>query len=190
MQRFVFAILLLMPLGLIAQAAQSSQTPPAQSESPYANYSIMLVPTPAGEAVVMMYNPQGQLEFVPVNSTKKAFEGGYVPVRAAEISKLIESLNAENKRLEGENAALRSSAAQQPSESTIHVITDPGQEQTALQREAMARAELQQRRQQLLQMWLGMQNANKPYILPQPPQRPAVNCTTRTVGGTTYTNCN
>jgi hypothetical protein len=142
-------------------AANAAPAPQAQPPS-YANYNIMLLFPPTGHAVVMMYNPQGRLEFVPVNSTKQAFESGYVPVRAADISNLIDSLSAENKKLESENAALRNASSRPPTQpSSVTVVNETGPQQAALQREAMERAERQQRRQQLIQTFLGLQNRSQ-----------------------------
>jgi DNA repair exonuclease SbcCD ATPase subunit len=116
----------------------------------------MLV-NPAGGAVVLMHSPKNQLEFVDVTRTNDALAAGYVPLRTAEISELITGLNEEVIRLRAENERLRQVQARvdmQPSYRSQAVAP-------TVDLAAQAAAERAQRRQQLLQAWIMLQNMNR-----------------------------
>ncbi len=155
------ALLPLLLLGFTLPALTQTQSEPAQSPS-YANFSIMLVnPTAGGSAVVLMHNPQNGLEFVPVNNTKTAMDGGYVAVRAAELGDLISALKEENARLTAENAQLKSESVKQAGPV---VSSDPSAADVLAQanaRVAAADAQKVARRQQLLQNWMMLQGINR-----------------------------
>jgi hypothetical protein len=93
-----------------APPAPQVQPPAAQAQqSPsYANYSIMLVtPARGGGAVVLMHNPQNELEFIETSDTQKAMAAGYVPVRAAELGEFMSTMKDEVGRLTSETPAFR-----------------------------------------------------------------------------------
>jgi hypothetical protein len=116
----------------------------------------MLVnPVAGGGAVVLMHNPKNELEFVAVNGTKRAFDAGYVSVRAVELGELISALKEENARLATENAQLRN---ERPKQASTPAPLPP----TRFEIEAEQKAA---RRKQLIQNWLTMQNMNRPQTL-------------------------
>ncbi len=156
--------LLLSPIAF-SQTSGTPQVQPAaaQAQQPpsYANYSIMLVGPPGGTAVVLMHNPNNELEFVEVNNTQKALSAGYLAVRAAELGELISSLKEENARLAAENTRLQQSErAKQvgaaPTSST------PSQAEFEAQQRAQIQAEKATQRQRMIQSWLMLQNMNRP----------------------------
>lgn len=150
----------------VSLSSPQAQPPAPQSQQPpnYANYSIMLVNPAGGSAVVLMYNPKNQLEFIAADKTGEAFAAGYVPVRAAEIAETIGTLREENARLAEENAQLRNIQAKQDSAAVAStsspaasaqllvvqpVSPAPSQSDVAAQEAA--------RRQQIIQTWLMLQ---------------------------------
>ena len=179
-------------------AAQTQ--PPARAAQPpsYSNYSIMLV-NPAGGAVVLMHNPNNQLEFVDVKSIQHALSAGYVPVRAVELGEFISALQGENARLTEENARLQSEQAKSAVDAS-NAARAAASERLS-QQAAQFEAEKAARRQQMIQSWLMLQNMNRPQTYQIQPYRPLptvapntnrlqTNCMTQYVGGTAYTNCN
>ncbi len=154
---------LVLILCLTAFAAINAQTPAASmpaSAPVYPNYSIMLI-NPAGGGVVLMHNPKNQMEYVDVAKTQDAFKAGYVPVRVAEIADVINYLKGENDRLTTENARLLGSPATPAPVIVIAPQAQPAAPSQA-QIEAQQRAEAAARRQQIIQSFLMMQNANRP----------------------------
>lgn len=156
--------LLLVTLVLCCGANSFSQTPeptPAPQPPSVANYSIMLV-NPAGDGgVVIMHNPQNVLELVDVSKMQAALSAGYVPVRSVELAELIGSFKEEIARLSDENSHLRSDHEKQAS-GTISSMKDEAdfqaqRAQIENEQRAQAEAEKQARRQQVIQMWMGLQ---------------------------------
>jgi uncharacterized small protein (DUF1192 family) len=144
------------PAPLQAPASDASTTQPAS----YANYSIMLAnPAPGGGAVVLMHNPKNAIEFVPVNSTKQAFDAEYVAVRAGELDALIGALRDENARLSAEVDRLH---AQAPAAQVVAIApAAPSQGEIAERQSEAMETERAVRRQQLIQAW-SMLNASRP----------------------------
>lgn len=140
------------------------QYPAAQTPQPpsYANYTIMLVnPVANAGAVVLMHTPKNSLEYVDVKQIQAALNSGYVPVRSAEIIDAINYLHAENDRLTAENARLKGSPA---TPAPVVIIAPQAQPDAPSQAqiEAEQRAEAAARRQQIIQSFMMMQNANRP----------------------------
>jgi hypothetical protein len=149
-----------------------------------------------GDGVVLMYNPKGALELVSVKSVKTSMDAGYVPVRAAELNNLIQSLAEANARLTAENAKLQSSQTVATPQAPPAPSYVPTQAEIEAQRKAEERAEKRARQQQLLQNWMMLQNMNRPqpYQLqmpqfPRPVPNNNINCTSTTIGNQTQTNC-
>ena len=145
-----------------ALTAQNSDTPQAPPPPSYANYTIMLVsPVANAGAVVLMHTPNNGLQYVDVKQIQAALNNGYVPVRSAEIIDAINYLHAENDRLTAENARLKGLPA-----TPAPVVVFAPQAQPAApsqaQIEAQQRAEAAARRQQIIQSFMMMQNANRP----------------------------
>lgn len=147
-----------------APPAPQMQPPAAQTPQPpnYANYTIMLVsPAANAGAVVLMHTPNNSLQYVDVKQIQAALNNGYVPLRSAEIIDAINYLHAENDRLAAENARLKGLPA-----ATAPVVVIAPQAQPAApsqaQIEAQQRAEAAARRQQIIQSFMMMQNANRP----------------------------
>jgi len=183
-------LVLLVGLAGCAAGAQTPEPPQAAPQPPnYSNFSILLV-NPAGGAVVLMHNPKNELEYVDVAKSKEAFAAGYVPLRTAEISELIMGLDAEVIRLRAEIERLKQAQAQMSGQPVYAQAPSPVD--VAAQQRNQAAAERAERRQQLLQAWIMLQSMNRsqPYQLPMPGAgRLKANCTTNTIGGTSYTNC-
>src|SRR6185312_15821368 len=167
--------LLGLALFSLSAAAVCAQTPPAEPQpANFANYSIMLLPPQAkGAGVVLMHNPQNALEYVEISKIKEAMDAGYVPVRLAEIAGVIASLQQQVSQLKDENASLKSADQQKKSDSLVvqplivqpAPIVSPAQPSPAeieVQERAQAEALRQEWRQQAIQAFLMMQNANRP----------------------------
>jgi hypothetical protein len=191
MKTLVLSAYLLFCTASFAQHATPAQTPQPPS---YANYSIMLMsPVSGAGAVVLMHNAKNGLEFVDATKIQAALTSGYVPVRAAEITESIGYLRAEIERLTAENARLQ---GQQPRQASAPGPSLLSPEEQDARRRAQAASEQVTRRQQLIQAFLMMQNANRPqpYQLPMPvnpnANRLQTNCTTSTIGNVATTNCN
>jgi len=147
-----------------ASPAPQVQPPAAQAQQPpsYANYSIMLVnPVANAGGVVLMHTPKNSLEYVDVKQIQTALNNGYVPVRSAEIIDAINYLHAEIDRLTAENARLKGLPATPAPVVVIAPQAQPAAPSRA-QIEAEQRAEAAARRQQIIQAFLMMQNANRP----------------------------
>lgn len=150
-------------LNAVPSTAQV-QPPAAQTPQPpsYANYTIMLVnPAANGGAIVLMHTPKNSIEYVDVKLIQAALNNGYVPVRSAEIMDAINYLHAENDRLTAENARLKGSPATPAPVIVIAPQAQPAAPSQA-QIEAEQRAQAAARRQQIIQSFLMMQNANRP----------------------------
>jgi hypothetical protein len=122
----------------------------------------MLVnPVANAGAVVLMHTPKNSLEYVDVKQIQAALNSGYVPVRSAEIIDAINYLHAENDRLTAENARLKGSPA---TPAPVVIIAPQAQPDAPSQAqiEAEQRAEAAARRQQIIQSFMMMQNANRP----------------------------
>lgn len=135
----------------------AAQSPPHLS---VANYSVMLVNPAGGSAVVLMYNPNNQLELVNVSKIKDALSAGYVPVRAVEIAELIASLKEDINRLTTENQHLQAEQATQMSNPSPSAVPSQAERQT--QRQTQVETQKAARRQQLIRSWLLLQNMNRP----------------------------
>jgi hypothetical protein len=123
----------------------------------------MLVnPVPGGGAVALMQNPKNELEFVDVSKIQNALNSGCVSVRTAELAEFLTSMKDEVARLSAENARLLAQQPQQVFAPSPSLLSP--QEQEA-QRRAQALSEQAARRQQIIQNWLMLQNANRPQTL-------------------------
>lgn len=147
-------------------AIPDSELHPAAARSPqppsYANYTIMLVsPVTNGGGVVLMHTPKNSIEYVDLRQIQAALNNGYVPVRSAEIIDAINYLHAENDRLTAENARLKGSPATPAPVVVIAPQPQPDAPSQA-QIEAEQRAQAAARRQQIIQSFIMMQNANRP----------------------------
>lgn len=129
-----------------------------------------------------MHTPQNALELVDVSKIKEALSAGYVPVRTAEFAEMIESLKTENIHLTEENKHLleEQSKASSPTIASFYpshpvvvlapqtqqvVSPAPSQADIEAQRQAQAAADKANRRQQLIQAWMTMQQTNQPKTL-------------------------
>jgi hypothetical protein len=153
-----------LPSVSVTTSAPQVQPPAVQPAQPpsYANYSIMLVnPVANSGGVVLMHTPKNSLEYVDVKQIQTALNNGYVPVRSAEIIDAINYLHAEIDRLTAENARLKGLPATPAPVVVIEPQSQPAAPSQA-QIEAARRAEAAARRQQIIQSFMMMQNANRP----------------------------
>jgi hypothetical protein len=118
---------------------------------------MLVTPARGGGAVVLMHNPQNELEFIETSDTQKAMATGYVPVRAAELGEFMSTMKDEVARLTSENARLQSDTANQ---APLPIVAD-----VLAQTRANQAAEKAAKRQQMIQTWLMLQNMNRPQTL-------------------------
>jgi hypothetical protein len=184
---------------LIASRTTVAETPTGLPA--YPNYSIMLVAN-NGDGVLLMHNPKGEIEFIPVQSTKAMLDAGYVQVRVAELTAIIQSLQEANARLTTENARLQN-VQTAPVPASLPPSLMPTQADLDARREAQNRADKAERRQQALQTFFLVQSMNRPqpsqpYQLPMPVIMPAFvpapapqsfTCESNRYGNQTTTNC-
>jgi hypothetical protein len=172
---------------LLLSSIAIAQSPEALK---YAPRTIVLVsPELGAEGIVMMLlttDGQQRLEFVPTSQIKDAQAKGGQPIRLGDVLSLlggntetINELKAENARLQAENdklwkVAMKDAPRQQ--QPTVVVQQPVPQQPSPLERYMLLRSLLPQA---------------QPYQLPMPvnPNRQQTNCTTRTVGNTSYTDC-
>ena len=205
---------MLFSLPLWAQTSTAAKADPSPTPANYANYAIMLLPPQGkGSGVVLMHDPQNGLEYVEISKIKASMDGGYVPVRLAEIAGLIASLQQQVSDLKTENAGLKSADRQkkpdllvlqpQPITPSHPSLAEIEAERQARSQELLAQAAAfrEERREGAIQTFLLMQNMNRPqpYRLPMPVPMPVTNpsagrlqtnCTTNRIGNTSFTNCN
>lgn len=179
-------LLLVSTIALGQEALRQSQNP----LPPLRNHHILLVPSSApgtGEPFWIAVAPDGQLATLPVSQLQAKMGEGYRPFTFGEFQDALTMLMNQNAALSAE--VKRTQAANGvPSQSAANNATASQPSQTG-QTQTQAQVREQQRRQAAL-MFLMSQRAVQPYQVPVPAApRAGVNCVTRQVGNTTYTDC-
>lgn len=138
---------------------------PAVAQSPeaikYAPRQVLLVdPTPGTESVLpMVFTIDGkqQIQFVPVHDVKESLGKGGRPVTLADILTALGAATEKVSQLQAENDKLWKVAMKDaPRPETVVVQLPAGPPQ--VERE---QADADARRQQAIQMWVALQNANR-----------------------------
>jgi hypothetical protein len=209
----MYKAILLLLLSSIVAAQNTSQPSNGQPNTAVAdqlsNHHVLLVPPgPPGSGVAMWIaiGPGGNLAILPVSQLSQKMSEGYRPFTFGELRENVMALISANAALDSEVKTLRAAGQPtSPSEKTDKVLTEKTAEELAQAERARAEqsridaaraaAERQQQlkleRARMLYNLLMMQGARSAYQVPAPPPpRPQVNCISRTVGTTVYTDCN
>jgi hypothetical protein len=114
--------------------------------------------------MVFVTDGKQHLEFIPTHDIKASLEKGGHPVALADILTVLSEATEKINQLQAENDRLWKIAMKDAPKSETVIVqqqvptqTAPTQSQIAAQKQAEADA----RRQQALQMWMALQNANR-----------------------------
>ena len=184
--RILAVLLLCIPL--------CAQNPDAAKYAPRA--VLLLDATPGVEAVMpMVFSENGQqhLEFIPASKIKESMDKGGKPIRMGDVTAALNEATQRINQLQAENDKLWKVAMKSES---IVIQPAPPPRPTQAEIAAQQQAEVNARRQRMLQTWMMLQGMNRPtqpYQLPVPvnpnASRLQTDCTTYRLGDMTHTEC-
>lgn len=149
-------------------AASFAQSPDAVKYAP--RPILLLDASPGVEAVMPMVfteNGQQHLEFIPSSKIKESMDRGGKPIRLGDVLAALNEATQRINQLQAENDRLWKIAMKDAPKSETVIVQQPtppsapSQAEIAAQQQAQANA----RRQQALQMWMLLQNGNRPQTL-------------------------
>jgi hypothetical protein len=141
-----------------------------------------------GVAMWVAVAPTGGLAILPVSQLSQKMGEGYRPFTFGELRENISALISANASLESQVKTLRAAGQPKdaPTEKTVVVGAGPSADELAAERQQQLKLE----RARMLYNLFMAQAARPPYQAPAlVPPRPQVNCTSRAVGSTVYTDC-
>jgi len=153
-------------LILLCATPLCAQNPDAAKYSPRA--VVLIDATPGVESVMPMVfieNGQSRIEYIPASKIKESIENGGKPIRLGDILALLGQQNQKIDQLQAENAKLWQAVTNgTPRTQTVFVQQAPPAPPPAPSQAEIAEREQEEanaRRQQALQTWLTLQNANR-----------------------------
>lgn len=168
-------------LVLLISSAVLAQQAPNEVQN-YAPYSIALLPaTPGGEVVLPFLTTENKIAFFRASEIHQATQEKRVlgrPISYGELIAVIGELQIEVNRLKQENEKLWAVVGKTSPPPTVVVQTPPAPA-TRPNNDALVKYLL------LRQLFPSPQ----PYQLPMPQPNNRLNCTTRYIGDTAYTDC-